>query len=182
MFWGRSFSLLTEERQWYKLIDYLYIFLIDDHPAQAGILLLLLSVVLQAFPAIWPQKQKEKKRISLCLYLAALFLLFVAARPAGSYGFWPFRLSWYLTEDGFHESSILISMINALCFIPFGIFLCDKNRKKPNWCGIGVLLAVSFGIEGLQFLLHRGFLPFRISLPIWPVRGWACCCQRAGNN
>lgn len=154
---SHKFSFLTEERQWIKLQDYLNQYLFDNIWGKFAVMILavclllfLLSIILHG------SAKKAANSILFFIYIAALLLLFIVGREHVR-GIRLFNKANYLTANGFHETRVLISMINCLLFVPFGICLRKVSGKGHIFRNIFLMLLMAFGVEIAQFIFCRGY-------------------------
>lgn len=69
--------------------------------------------------------------------------------------FWSYQAIW----EGNEQFSTQVIM-NVFAFVPVGFFLTFSFREIRWWGVLLVGILISFGIEILQLLLHRGFAEF----------------------
>ncbi|MDO4617112.1 MAG: VanZ family protein [Lachnospiraceae bacterium] len=153
----RPFQFLATDDQWTKLENYLDQYLFSNVYGQYALLLLLiitagflLSLILRGY---------LKKTLNIVLFLSysiVLILLFIAGRDTAQ-GFRIFTLSDYLTDTGFHETRVLISLLNAVFFAPFGVFLRKASGKGHAIVNIFVVVMAAGGIEIAQYVFSRGY-------------------------
>ncbi|MDO4491606.1 MAG: VanZ family protein [Lachnospiraceae bacterium] len=153
----RPFRFLMEESQWIKLQNYLEQYLFENVWSQYAMLLLLilflgflLTFVLRGTP------KKVMNHLLLMGYLVVLALLFVAGRGTAR-GIRVFNVNDYLTDTGFHETRVLIAVINCLMFVPLGIALRKASGRAHAITNSLLIFLVAAGIEIAQYLLARGF-------------------------
>lgn len=150
----RLLKTLTPE-QWEKLIYFVENYFLTKPFTVIGILLFISTIVL----SIKGNKQKsiQSYKMALVCYLGVVLVFSVLNRDTGSSR--ELRLyfdSWLLENgSGFHESNILISIIDCLYFIPIG-FLVFLNRKDNIFLCLLFVGLLGFSIELIQYVLIRG--------------------------
>lgn len=153
----RVFSFFGEQRQWEKALLMLRQYFLENPVAIAGVALAVLTLIVSLFT----KKMAAKRRADwTCVrfYYYALLLVLVFSRywQGDVRGIRAFGLSYYLTEDAFHEASVLITLVNALVFVPFG---CLLRKAADGWNYLQMLLvAFLLGtlVEVLQYIFARG--------------------------
>lgn len=159
MLLGREFFFLSSDKQWDKLGKIFTEYIFDNVYNQVAVFLLLimLSTIFFAL-ASGNKKRRILKQTALFIYGIVLVILFILGRKSGSRGLRGFNYTWYFNDQGFHEGNIFITIINFVCFIPYGILL-RWQRKRSHWAQmISIVCITSILIEILQFVLKRGDL------------------------
>lgn len=154
---NRPFEFLTEERQWIKLRGFLNQYLFDNAWGKYAILLLvIIGIGFLASIFLHGILKKVMNHVLLFEYIGVLIILFVVSRNAAR-GFRVFNVSDYLTESGFHETRVLISLINCLMFVPFGILLRKVSGKSHAITNVLLILIAAVGIEVAQYAFFKGY-------------------------
>ena len=152
----RIFSFFSEARQREKLLVLLRQYFFENPVAITAVILGCVSLIISLFTGRMREKNRWRADWA-CLfgYFAALILLLVFSR------YW----------QGFHETNVLITVVNALVFIPFGSLLRKASeswmpelRKKLGFAAgltaallrLPIVLAAGVAIEGMQYVFARG--------------------------
>ncbi len=154
---NRPFEFLTSEDQWVKLYNYMNQYFFSNVWGQYAVLVLM--AVLAGFLLALVLHGTAKKAVNiltLLAYCGALALLFLVSRETAR-GFRMFALSDYLTDTGFHETRILIEILNGLFFIPFGILLRKASGKGHAILNVLLVVLAAGGIEVAQYAFSRGY-------------------------
>lgn len=167
-----TFSFLTEERQWIKLQNYLNQYLFDNRWGKYAVMILAACMLLFLFSiALRGKAKKAANYLLLLIYMAALILLFIVGRDHVR-GIRLFNTANYLTEGGFHETRVLISLINCLLFVPFGICLRKASGKGHAFSNVLLVLFMAFGLEIAQYIFARGYTALEDVL-VYVIGGFA---------
>lgn len=108
--------------------------------------------------------KKALRIIFLLMLVACIFYIFdttIFSRKVSEkqgYNFQPFW-SYKAAQEG-SEGLIRQNALNVLMFVPVGLLFGLSFRSAKWWHALLVGLALSFSIELLQYLLHRGFAEF----------------------
>lgn len=154
----REFKLLVEQRQWDKLFSFIFNYFLTKPAAILGIAVLLLCCSLiflgMGFEG---NKRKWMKRLALLSYIVVILLFAIFNRDAGVRMLRFMPDAWTAGESGFHESNIIISVIDFLYFIPLGMLLRWQHRYHAHWLSsFGFVAAAGFAVEFLQYIKERG--------------------------
>lgn len=154
---NRPFQFLTNDSQWYKLEDYLNRYLFSNKWGNYAILLLIVVFICFLLSISFHGMAKKMINIvTLLSYIGVLILLFIVNRETGR-GVRVFSISDYLTDTGFHETRVLITLINCLFFVPFGIFLRKVSGKGYAIVNVFLVVIAATGIEVAQYVFAKGF-------------------------
>lgn len=170
----RIFSFFSEARQREKLLVLLRQYFFENPVAITAVILGCVSLIISLFTGRMREKNRWRADWA-CLfgYFAALILLLVFSRywQGDIRGIRIFEIGYYLTDEGFHETNVLITVVNALVFIPFGSLLRKASeswmpelRKKLGFAAgltaallrLPIVLAAGVAIEGMQYVFARG--------------------------
>ncbi len=154
---GRPFEFLTNESQWTKLHNFLNQYLFDNY--WGNIALIIMAAVFAGFLLSLILHGRAKKTVNvltLLAYAVVMVLLFVAVRETAR-GFRGFNLSDYLTDTGFHETRVLIGVVNGMFFVPFGILLRKASGKGHGFANVFLILLAAVGIEFGQYYFAKGY-------------------------
>ena len=108
--------------------------------------------------------KKALRILYLLMLVACIFYIFdttVISRKVGEsvgYNLHPFW-SYRAIHDG-DEGLLIQNVLNVLMFVPVGLLFRLSFHSTKWWHALLVGLALSFSIELLQYLLHRGFAEF----------------------
>lgn len=167
----RTFKFLTDESQWVKLQNYLNQYLFDNTWGKYAVLILLaiaagflLSIVLHGIA------KKTVNHLLLFAYIGVMIFLYVLSHDTAQ-GFRTFSLSDYLTETGFHETRVLIAVINCLFFVPFGIFLRKVSGKNHLITNMFLVILAAAGIEIAQYVFAKGYTALD-DFAVCVIGGW----------
>ena len=156
---GREFLLLVNIEQWEKLWNLIKMYF--SKPATA---IFVISVIagLLFFRKAFENKDMEKacqyKAILWSLFIIVILCLSIFNRNTGNVR--ELRLlfdPWFSGKNSFHESTVFISLIDCLYFIPYGAIVYWQE-----WNSYGFLISetivfiTGLMIEALQYLLIRG--------------------------
>ncbi len=169
---GRSFQFLTNDSQWVKLQNFLNLYLFDNTWGQYALLILL--AVLAGFLLSLVLRGGAKKAVNLftfLLYCGAMILLFIVVREPAR-GLRVFNISDYLTDTGFHETRVLIGVINGLLFVPFGILLRKASGRGHGISNVFLTMLMAVGIEMAQYVFSRGYTALE-DVAVYLIGGFA---------
>ncbi|MGX8728615.1 MAG: VanZ family protein [Lachnospiraceae bacterium] len=172
--YDRIFSLFSEARQREKLMVMLRQYFFENPVAIAAVVLAGIVLIVSLFTNHMSEKGKRRADWA-CLfgYFVALVLLLVFSRywQGDIRGLRLFEIGYFVTSDGFHETNVLITFVNALVFIPFGCLLrkaavswrpgLQKSYGGAAWLAGALLrlvlvLVAGVAIEVLQYVFARG--------------------------
>lgn len=148
-------SILVTPEQWRKLLDFIQNYFLSRPCTILAIILLITSFVL-TIKSI-KDKSRKKQALALICYIGVVIIFSIVNRDVGTARelrlyFDPWRLE---NGSGFHESNMLISVIDCLYFIPIG-FLFRLNKWHSFILSFVFVLVFGFSIELFQYILIRG--------------------------
>lgn len=157
---NRKFFFFSNVEQWNKFKRFVIAYFTGPKMILVMITLILCFVFI--FAALKrkkvPQKYRLFKLLALACYFLTILILSVFSRNFGTVR--ELRITfdpWFAGDNSFHESNILISLINCLYFIPFGILLRWQNKKRFFiLITFLIIILTSLFVEGLQYLLMCG--------------------------
>lgn len=95
-------------------------------------------------------------RMSVGLYWVLIFCLSVANRQPSVRSLHLVPEAWLAGESGFHESNVILSMINFCYYIPYGMLLAGQGKERKHYLRAVWLSAVtSIMMEALQYCTAR---------------------------
>ena len=148
---GRSFAFFSEARQWEKALALFGRALLSPFSLAALILLIL---CLKSAAGTGARRGRERL---LPAYLFFLLSLYVLSRPAGAVGDFRFSFGYVLEgSGGFHETRVLLALLDFLLFLPLGGLLVRAGRGWGRYRASLLALTFGFLLEVLQFALGRG--------------------------
>ncbi|MCI6997550.1 MAG: VanZ family protein [Eubacterium sp.] len=162
---GREFYFLENEYQWQKVAVFF-----ETHFYYSYFNILLLAVILIYCGALlitilrknieWKQNLKQKF-IWIYLFFVLMFSVFNHSNVDRE-----IRMEldeWLVADFGFHESVILMALINAILYLPIGYMIqCrikERNKSKAIvycFCNVLFILVYSLGMEVLQYVFNKG--------------------------
>ena len=156
---GRKFLLLVKIEQWYKLLDLVKMYFSKPTTAIFAITLL---VGIFYFWKVFRCKDLEKiwlyKGILWNLFIIIFLCLSIFNRNMGSVR--ELRLffdPWFSGKNAFHESTILIALIDCFYFMPYGAIVYWQEWNSYGFLISEIIVFVTgLMIEVLQFVLIRG--------------------------
>lgn len=156
--WGREFRLLVEQRQWDKLFSFIFNYFLTKPAAILGIAVLILCCSLIFFGMGFEgKKRKWMKRLALISYIAVTLLFSIFNRDEGVRALRLMPDAWTAGTSGFHESNIIIAIIDFLYFIPLGMLVRWQHRYHVHWLSsLAFVAAAGFTVEFLQYVMARG--------------------------
>ena len=95
-------------------------------------------------------------KAGLALYIVFLLSTLLFSRPAGEKSMITWDRHFFLTEHGFHETSLLMVFLKLCVVIPFGAAIKKAFSKAPTVLLITVALMTGVIIECMKFFLGRG--------------------------
>ena len=164
LIFGRWFSFLSEEAQWDKLNSMLSQYFYTP----ATILALIAAVVCffyvkKGIKCILNKEiESEKyKKIVLIGYIVIFFSFSFFNRDVTNVRVLRLTFdSWIASNRTYHESNILIAILDTLYFVPYGAIVKWKrwnDRRIYSFIvSIGIILLTGFTIEFLQYFFFRG--------------------------
>ena len=170
-----TFYFLSDSRQWAKLYDFLSLYLLNNAAGKLAVLLAAAACLMMLVTI--PVHGTKKRRLNdtcLALYAAALLLLFVFSREGGTRGLRIFSGEWYLTDGGFHEANILVTLLNFTLFIPYGFLLRKALGPHKKLRMLLAILAAAILPELLQLLFARGYTALQdlLAYILGALLGW----------
>lgn len=158
-FFDRVFHFFSEERQWQKLYGFL-----QTYFSLTPALVILLSVLLIYFVLLLYARLNNKRilrqklhRCGVWVYFFLILQLSVFNRQPGERCLRMMPDAWLAGEEAFHESNIIMSVIDFGYYIPYGIFLaCRMEKSKMYFKAIGLAAGTSLMMEVLQYICARG--------------------------
>lgn len=182
---GRDFMILAEDRQWNKLKDFIIQYFVENPAVQIAVILMLFVLAISIFAFFSEGRKKDiLKRTALVMYVLILIILFILCRERKEQKIRFFGVKWYLTEKGFHEGNVLISMINFIIFIPYGMLLKWQVRRS-HWIQMfEIVISTSVLIEIIQFVSGRGNMAIQdiISYSLAGLLGVMVCNKMQKRN
>ncbi len=155
---GRSFSFFAEPRQWYKLLlltrEYLLCWPV-----------LLCFGLLAAAAFVYRRAAKKGAtnwQEGLRAWFPLLYLLFILSlslfnRSSGPAGNFHFAFDYVLAGGGaYHESRVLLALLDGLYYIPFGMLLRWHRGRWTLYQAAVLVLSSGFLVEALQAVTGRG--------------------------
>ena len=155
---GRDFKLLVEQRQWDKLLSFILNYVLTK-PAAIFAVAMIFVCCGMIFWGMGSEGREKKvfKRLALCNYILVLMLLSVLNRDVGTREVRIFLDAWIAETGAFHESNVIIALIDFLYFIPYGMLLRWQRRWHAHWLmSLGIVVFTGFLIELFQFVFARG--------------------------
>lgn len=148
-------SILVTPEQWRKLLDFIQNYFLSRPCTILAIILLITSFIL-TIKSI-KDKSKKKQVIALICYIGLVIIFSIVNRDVGTARELRLYFDPWLLENGtgFHESNVLISIIDCLYFIPIG-FLLRLNKWHSLILSFVFVLIFGFSIELFQYILIRG--------------------------
>ena len=155
----RVFYLFTEERQKQKLIDF-----INDY-FLSGPALLIIGIVLVIYFLVWVyairnRRIRLKKFLNNASYWLCFFLILqlsVLNRKSGTREIRITPEPWFIGSTAFHESNVLLAVIDFCYYVPYGFLTIRIFRGKHMFMKtFGIILMTSLGMEILQYVFAKG--------------------------
>lgn len=155
----RVFYLFTEEQQKQKLMAFLNDYFLS------GPTLLIIGMALLIYFLIWVYAVRNRKvrlkkilnKASFWLYFFLILQLSVLNRKSGTREIRIAPEPWFIGSTAFHESNIILAVINFCYYVPFG-FLTIRvlSRKHRLIKTIGIILMTTLSMEILQYVFAKG--------------------------
>lgn len=151
--------MLFSNRQWLKLMSFLKQYLLK--PTSGIAILFLIDCLLCLYMMLNCKRYRELlQKAALMNYCGVILSLSVFNRENGTAR--EIRLyfdPWIISVSGFrfHESNILIFLLDCIYFIPFGL-LVGLQSIRAYRCAVSMclILLIGIGVETLQFVFGRG--------------------------
>lgn len=153
----KSFKLFVEQRQWNKLFAYVISYILGK-PAGIMAAALFFCVFALCFFAMAAKGRRKRllKRSALICYVIVLLLAFIFNRDQGIRDLRLSLEAWTL-EGGFHESVVILTLVDFIFFFLLGILLRWQHRWHAHWLSsFGIIALFGFSIELLQYIMARG--------------------------
>lgn len=155
---GWDFKLLVEQRQWDKLFSFILNYVLTKPAAIFAVSIFFVCCGMVFFGmGSEGKKRKVFKRLALCSYIFVLLLLSVLNRDSGTREVRIFFDAWIAGANAFHESNVIIALIDFFYFVPYGMLLRWQRRWHAHWLmSLGIVSLSGFLIEFFQFVFARG--------------------------
>ena len=141
--------------QWKKLVEFIQSYFLTRPFTILAIILLIISFIF-TIKSI-KDKSKNKQVAAFICYVGVMVIFSIVNRDVGPARVLRLYFDPWLLESGsgFHESNVLISVIDCLYFIPVG-FLLRLNKRYSLILSFVFSFVFGFSIELLQYILIRG--------------------------
>lgn len=146
---------LISPEQWNKLMDFIQNYFLNRPCTILAIGLFILFFVFTVQTIKY--RSKNKQITALICYIGVVIIFSIVNRDVGANRELRLYFDPWLLENGtgFHESNVLISIIDCLYFIPIG-FLLRLNKWQSLILSFVFVFIFGFSLELLQYILNRG--------------------------
>lgn len=158
-FFGRTFSFFSRPGQWDKFVGMLKDYLLKPAVIAAFVLILAwICLYVYARKARKSVLSDRLRRLSPLIYLVLILSLTIFNREfggaPGEFHLLPDFV--FEAEHKFHETRILLAIVDFLYYIPYGALIKWSNPRFKTYQAILIVVATGFAAEFLQFLLATG--------------------------
>ena len=156
---GRTIRIFTVE-QLNKIKVFIFITIGSNGVYRFAILCFCAFLLFCVICRIRRKKGDNVKRsmvVKLILYIVFLLSALVFSRPVGKRSIITWNKSFFMTNYGYHETSLLMVVIKFCMVIPFGVLIKKIFiYKEPAFLPVICAIITGASIEILKYYLGRG--------------------------
>ena len=153
----RLFLLFFDERQWFKLIGIVNELFAGNIYNQVAILALALFFIILVI-LNFVKKENKEYLIKAAIFCYMFFLIFfmVLGRPSGERRFVTWNIEMFYSNNVFHETSIILTIVKMTIFIPIGFFVGRIYEKEIWQKSVRSIVLIPLLTESFKYLLGKG--------------------------